>query len=202
MPVLKQSCKKCSEFLQSSHNQSILCGYCLYNPPSFNRVYALFPYEFPIMQLISRLKFHHKLIYAKAIATLFIQKILGEWYKNKPLPNLIIPIPLHEQRLKQRGFNQAYEMAKPIAKELGVAIDVTGVKRIKHTAAQNQLPSKARKINIADAFAAKRSYTGMTIAVIDDVVTTCSTVTEFSTVLRKNGAHSIDIWCCARNQKL
>lgn len=125
--------------------------------------------------------------------------IKNHWYADQPLPDLIIPIPLHSQRLHERGFNQALEIARPIAKNLAIPIDYQGIKRIKHTLAQSGLSAKARKQNISQAFAAFRDYSGLSIAVIDDVVTTSHTMMEFCRVLKNQGAAHITVWCCARN---
>ena len=205
LPILAHSCEQCAEYLHPSllsNNKSRICGACLAYPPPFDHTFALFPYCFPIIEVITKLKFQHQLGYTKVLATLFIQRILQSWYKNKSLPDLILPIPLHDKRLQHRGFNQAYEIAKPIAKAFMIPVDFTGVKRIKNTQAQSRLSSIDRQTNVANAFVAKRSYTGMTIAVIDDVMTTGYTITEFCRVIRQSGAKNIDVWCCARNQKL
>lgn len=200
LPILSYSCSQCAESISTFHHDNHLCGTCLRSPPPFDKTYALFPYRPPIIQLITRLKFQQQLSFATALATLFLSN-LQEWYKDKSLPDLIMPIPLHHKRLQQRGFNQAHEIAKPIAKALALPLDCTGIKRIKNTSAQSQLSSAKRQENIANAFVAERSYTGMAIAVMDDVVTTGYTIREFCRVLRLNGAKSIDVWCCARNQK-
>ncbi|HLB41448.1 MAG TPA: ComF family protein [Gammaproteobacteria bacterium] len=201
LPILPHSCRQCAESLPSLNHHQRVCGTCLGEPPHFDNTYALFPYHPPIIQMIARLKFQQQLSYAKGIAALFIQRIQQTWYHNKLLPDLIIPIPLHAARLRQRGFNQAYEIAKPIAKFLKLPIDFSSSKRIKNTIAQSQLPAVRRQENIANAFIVERRYTGLTIAVIDDVITTGYTVSEFCRILRQSGAKNIDIWCCARSQK-
>lgn len=196
LPILPQCCPQCAQFLPSNKIQT-KCGQCLSNPPPFDATYARFPYEAPIIQIIIKLKFQHQLSYAQALGEMFMDA-LPSWYAHQPLPDLIIPIPLHPQRLCERGFNQALEIAKPIAKTLGLAIDYQNVQRIKHTAAQSGLSADERKRNIAHAFAVKRNYKGLTIAVIDDVITTGHTIRECCKVLKQNGAARIDVWCCAR----
>ena len=98
-----------------------ICGACLKNPPPFDLTHALFPYQPPIMQLIIALKFQHQLSYAQALGEWLTQAIQQGWYRHQPLPDLIIPVPLHPRRLRERGFNQALEIARPIAAYAGSA---------------------------------------------------------------------------------
>ena len=198
LPSLSHGCRQCAAFLPESNHLDLLCGDCLQNPPPFERIYALFPYEPPVMQLIIALKFQHKLSHSRLFSHLLIEKIITEWYQNKPLPDLIIPIPLHPQRLRERGFNQALEIARPISKHLGIPLDIHGTQRTKHTAAQSGLTALERQRNITGAFAANRDYTGLSVVVVDDVMTTGQTAREISRVLRARGASRIDVWCCAR----
>lgn len=197
LPILSHACPQCAQFLPSS-SESFLCGACLAYPPPFDNTYALFPYKAPIIQLIIQLKFRHQLSIAQTLGSLMAQAIETTWYKNKPLPDLIIPMPLHKTRLKERGFNQALEIGRPIAKAHALRLDIKGIERRKATAAQSGLSAQDRKKNISQAFAARRSYAGLSVAVLDDVITTGHTMTEFCKILKQNGAKSIDVWCCAR----
>jgi ComF family protein len=158
----------------------------------------LFPYVTPVIELIIRLKFQRQLSHAQAFGELMCRAISTNWYVHKPLPELIIPVPLHRQRLRERGFNQALEIARPIAKTLAIPVDITGIRRIRDTRAQSGLPAARRKDNIAHAFAAEREYHGSHIAILDDVITTGYTIRELSKELKSRGASRIDIWCCAR----
>lgn len=198
LPILTHRCPRCAQFL-SATNAITVCGACQKKPPPFELAYALFPYQAPVIKLIIALKFYHQLHYAKLLGELLVQKIRFDWYKNKPFPELIIPIPLHPKRLRKRGFNQALEIARPVAKSLGIAMDINHVKRIKNTQEQSRLAASERQSNMADAFIANRDYTGLSIAVIDDVITTGYTITEFCKVLKaSNNPKSIHVWCCAR----
>lgn len=199
LPILPHHCQQCAQFLPSSAADSLKCGSCLSLPPDFNLTYTLFPYKPPINHLITRLKFQQQLIYARALGELMTERIKTTWYRDRPLPDLIIPVPLHTGRLAERGFNQALEIARPIARALLIPLDYQGVKRIKPTLAQSGLSAEARKHNISQAFSLTGNYQGLTLALIDDVVTTGYTVRECSRLLKKNGAVHIDVWCCARN---
>lgn len=193
---MPQSCVRCARFLQGTC--ATICGNCLANGPFFDVTYALFPYEWPVDSLIVKLKFHHQLCYAQALGELLTHKIQTVWYAARPLPDIILPVPLHPKRLRERGFNQALEIARPAAKALNLTMDVHGVKRIKATPPQSELPARKRKQNIANAFSVNKNYTGKHLAILDDVITTGHTVMELSRVLKENGAKQIDVWCCAR----
>jgi ComF family protein len=155
-------------------------------------------YQPPVTRLIRQLKFSHQLLYARILGELLAEKIRSEWYQKKSLPTVIIPIPLHPKRLQTRGFNQALEIARPIAKQLRIPIQTRGISRIKPTLAQATLSQDQRRNNISQAFALSHSVKHQNVAVVDDVVTTGSTLQEFCRLLKKNGAARIDVWCCAR----
>lgn len=148
--------------------------------------------------MIKQLKFKQRFYYAKTFADLFQARIQNDWYRNAALPDLILPMPLHTQRLCERGFNQAVEIARPIAKKFNLLLDTRGVVRHKATAAQSGLDAQHRKENIANAFTVQRDYSGLSVALLDDVVTTGSTVTELCQTLKISGARKIEVWCCAR----
>ena len=198
LPILAYGCCQCAQVLPSSLFPTPLCHTCRNTPPPFDLTYALFPYEPPIIQLILALKFRQQLSNAQALGELLHQRIQHEWYQGKPLPDLIIPVPLHPRRLQERGFNQALEIARPISKKLYIPIDRDGVHRIKYTAAQSGLSATERKRNMIQAFSTTRDYTGLSVAVIDDVITTGHTISELCSILARNGTKNIHVWCCAK----
>lgn len=201
LPSLPYCCQQCARFLplESAKDSKLYCGSCLHTPPAYHLTHALFPYQSPITEMITALKFQHQLIYAKTLGQLLSEKIERVWYRDKALPDLIIPVPLHPKRLAERGFNQALELAKPLASALRLPILKASIKRIKHTAAQSGLSAKTRQQNITRAFSSNHSYEGLTVALLDDVITTGHTMKELSKVIKKNGAKSIHVWCVARN---
>jgi ComF family protein len=174
------------------------CGGCLGRPPAFDATYALFAYLPPITKLIMELKFHHKLVNAEILGQLMADTLKNRWYYNKTLPDVIIPVPLHAKRLQERGFNQALEIARPISNLLQIPLDTLSCKRTRHTTAQARLVAEERHQNVKDAFIITQDFTGQTIALLDDVITTGQTVTELSKTLKKAGAKRIDIWAVAR----
>lgn len=201
LPLLKQGCQTCANVLPLNFSYSF-CGECLQKKPPFDATYALFSYQPPIPKLILDLKFHHALTHAKLFGELLAEKIIQEWYQKKPLPTAIIPMPLHAARLKERGFNQALEIARPVAKALNLPLIIHDVARIKSTLPNATLSSDKRKHNIKNAFLIKKSFENQHVAVLDDVITTGNTVREFCKMLKKQGAREISVWCCARRIKL
>lgn len=198
LPILPQHCTRCALFIPTMKGASLQCAKCQMHPPAYRKVMALFPYEPPIVHLLLNLKFSQKLNYAQTFGEIMTDRIRQIWYKNKPLPDLILPVPLHISRLKERGFNQTLEIARPIAKVLNIPIDTSGVRRLKKTKAQSGLNAKDRKTNLRDAFRAEKNYSGLKIAILDDIVTTGTTIQSLSVCLQENGAENIDVWAVAR----
>lgn len=198
LPILPHHCSVCARFMPSYINLDTPCGACLRQKPLYQKIYALFPYEPPIIHLIIKLKFSHKLSYAQTFGELLAERVQLDWYAARSLPDVILPMPLHPLRLRERGFNQAVEIARPVAKYLNIPLDLNGIFRIKATEAQSGLKAQERKTNMQKAFTAVRNYHGLKIAIVDDVVTTGATIESLCKTLYQNGAQSIDIWTIAR----
>lgn len=196
LPILPHHCQFCAQFLPSTTIS--ICGKCQQSRPPFDKVYAIGPYAAGIKQLIRQLKFQQQLTAAEALGILLVHKIQTVWYQHQRLPDLILPIPLHVDRLKERGFNQAIEIARPIQKHCQLPMHVTGISRTKPTLAQSGLTYRQRQANMLQAFEINDDYSGYSIALLDDVMTTGSTLRACSAALKQHGVKRIDIWCCAR----
>lgn len=201
IPKIAQVCACCALPLPIHTPVNQLCGKCLQDPPPFNKVYALFPYQAPIDNLITKLKFQGNLVYAKVLGELMANYLQAE-YKKERLPECLIPVPLHRKRLRERGFNQAVELARPIVKRLDIPLMLKSCQRVRATIAQINLPAADRRTNLRNAFNVTSIITAKHVAIIDDVVTTGSTIAELSRSLRAEGVERIDIWCCARTNSL
>lgn len=197
LPILSHSCRKCAQYLHASERDHLLCGQCLTDPPAYDKVYALFPYQTPLPRLVAGLKFEDQFSHARFFSNMMIPAIQRRWYARCTLPDLILPMPLHATRLKERGFNQAVEIATPIARSLKIILD-HGVRRNKNTLPQSTLAASERRRNIANAFTTQQRYDGQHVAIVDDVMTTGHTVNALSRLLKRQGAARIDVWCCAR----
>lgn len=199
LPWITNACSRCSTPLFHKNQNSIICGACINQPPSYNICIVPWKYQSPLENLLMGMKFFGKLSYAYLLGSL-LARVLQTHYQNKQLPECIIPVPLHRYRIRERGYNQALELARPIAKTLHLPIDVKNCNRILATAAQTSLQKKQRITNVKNAFAIKPiNYNH--VAVIDDVITTGSTVHELCLALRKQGVSRIDVWCCARTMR-
>lgn len=197
LPALEQSCKQCATPLPIQNNKTLVCGKCLSDPPPFNRTIALFHYQYPVNRLLTALKFQGKLVYAQLLGQLMTRHLQTYYPDVKNLPACIIPMPLHRKRLKERGFNQALELARPIANYFNLALDLNHCQRIKATQPQMLTPAKLRHKNIKNAFYAQ-PVAVKHVAVIDDIITTGHTMIEICKTLRKAGVEKIDVWACAR----
>lgn len=172
-----------------------ICGACLKQAPHFDATQAVFRYEFPLDRLIQSLKYAHRLASAD---------FLGQALAQLPTPfrpDLILPVPLAPARLAERGFNQALEIARPLARALGAALEIRHIHRRRNTAPQASLPWKERKQNIRHAFECEIDLTGKTVLVVDDVMTTGTTLDELARVLKAHGAARVENRILARTLK-
>lgn len=176
---------------------SLICGKCLNEPPPYHHIHALYPYSYPLPRLVAGFKFEANLCIGQFFSQRLLHSLIHRWLPQHPKPDLILAMPLHAERIKERGFNQAMEIAKPIAKALAIPLD-THTRRQLATRPQSSLSAKDRLKNMVNAFTTDHSYQGLHIAIIDDVVTTGQTVTTLAKLLNQHAAKRVDIWCIAR----
>lgn len=198
LPWVKQACRCCGQHLEAERS-GLLCGRCLQAPPAYDRTIALFEHEEPIRTLMHALKFNHRLLVAQLLGNLLVERVLS---LEDALPDLIIPVPLHYQRLKERGFNQSIEIARPIVKRLGIPMLREGVVRSKATEEQSHLGAKQRRQNVRGAFQLQSRLAEKKVVIVDDVMTTGSTVNELARVLKQAGVTEVQVWVCARASKV
>ncbi len=187
LPALAEHCPQCA--LPSP--AGAVCGSCLNHPPHFDATHALWRYEFPCDRLVQALKYRARL----ALAGFFARALA-----SRPLPevDLIVPMPLHPKRLAERGFNQALEIARGLARHLGRPIEPRGVLRVKDTLPQTELPYEERAKNVRGAFLCKLDLSGASVAVVDDVMTTGATLNELARALKRAGATRVENFVIAR----
>ncbi|HEX8874093.1 MAG TPA: ComF family protein [Nitrosospira sp.] len=176
--------------------ESRICGACLANLPAFDRSVAALEYAFPVDALLHALKYQANLAMARVLADLLAARI--DHIDRIELPDFIVPMPLHPGRLRERGFNQALEIARRISKKTGVALLPGVCQRARDTPSQTGLPWKEREQNIRGAFTCEANLEGKHIAVLDDVMTTGATLNELAKALRKSGAAHVSVWVVAR----
>jgi ComF family protein len=168
------------------------------HPPPYERCIAAWRYEPPLDYFVQRLKFNKDLVFARLLAGLFAEHLKKVYTKQEDKPDVIIPVPLHPKRLRERGFNQSVEIAKVVARQLGIPLDIRACTRPKMTQPQAELPAEQRKQNVRGAFAFHPTATYRRIALLDDVMTTGHTVNELTKTIQKASKSSVEVWVCAR----
>ncbi len=168
------------------------CGACQASPPHFDASIAAFRYAFPVEHLVQGLKYRHRLPLAGWLAEALMGRVAAAGV------DCLIPLPLSAQRMRERGFNQAQEIARPLAHRLGLPLVSDACARVRDGAPQASLPWKERQANIRHAFECRLDLTGKAIAVVDDVMTTGATLNEFARTLKRHGAARIENWVVAR----
>lgn len=177
-----------------SDDDGPVCGACLQRPPPLAAVHAAFVYAFPLDRLLPRFKFHHDL----AAGRLLVQG-MADAFGALPPPDALIPIPLHRARLRARGYDQALELAKPLARALGIPLHDRALSRIRPTSPQSELDARGRRRNLRGAFSATSGHAlPARVALIDDVMTTGATLHAAAVALQRAGARRVDAWVCAR----
>jgi ComF family protein len=164
-------------------------------PAGLNAARALSLYEDPVDRLITGLKFRGELAGARVLGTLLARHILAQDIR---LPQVLVPMPLHAARYRERGFNQAEAIATQVASRTGVPLDPTLLLRVRATAPQTTLTAAERRSNCAGAFAVPPGrHAPARVALLDDVMTTGSTAAAAAEALRAAGARHVELWACA-----
>lgn len=168
------------------------CGRCLAHPPHFDATLALHPYAFPVDVLIHAFKYEHRLA-------------PGAWFGRELAckaaqleADLVVPLPLHAARLRERGFNQALELAKVVARVRGWPLDAAVCRRQRPTSIQATLPWRERAHNMKNAFHCVRDLSGLKVVLVDDVMTTGASLDECARTLKLHGAASVTALVVAR----
>jgi ComF family protein len=158
---------------------AVVAPYC-YSPPLYRQLHAL------------------KFVGARALGRALGLLLATELDKRRTDADLLVPVPLHRDRLIDRGYNQAGEIARTVSAELGIPLRTSGVVRIKATTPQSTLRSGLRTLNTAQAFGVGGDFGGRQVAIIDDVITTAATVNSLAGKLREAGAAGVFGWAVAR----
>ena len=190
------SCPQCG--LSSS---GLLCGRCISSPPDFDATHAVFLYQYPIDMMMQRYKYGNMLNISYTFGQLLTEKSpFGTL--NISAVDLIIPMPMHPTRIKERGFNQALEIAKVLTTNCINKLDYNHVTRQTLTPPQASLPLKERVKNIKGAFKVNTEIidklVGKRIAIVDDVMTTGASLNELAKTLKNAGASHVECWVIAR----
>jgi ComF family protein len=191
LPEQGLACERCASPLLAGR----LCGACVTRPPPFSRARVPFLYAYPLDALIKAGKFSNRLDYLSHLGRILADRLQ---YTGVHPPECLVPVPLHWRRLITRGYNQALELARPLAHELGVPLCTGVCRRSRYTKPQTELSARDRVRNVRSAFRITRALPYRHIALVDDVFTTGSTARELARVLLSAGAVSVEVWALAR----
>ncbi len=176
------------------------CGQCLREPPPFTRTVCAVDYGFPWDALVARFKFHHHAELAGALAQRLQVAVQATGAQHEV--DAVVPVPLSARRLCDRGYNQAWELARQTAQAFALPAHAHALQRSLDTPAQAALHRAERERNLRNAFhvppAARHLLVGQRLALVDDVMTTGATLREASAALLRGGAASVHTWVLAR----
>ena len=193
LPWLLHCCQHCA--LPIEDQQKTLCLQCQIEPPVFDGAVCALHYSTPVDSLIKRMKFGHQLSSARVLASLLAQHLTQ---MDITSVDAILPVPLHKSRLRQRGFNQALELAKDLRKYHEIPL-LKSVTRVVNTKAQTLVKGEDRALNLSGAFTVKPGVElPKHVAILDDVITTGSTSNELARLLKNAGVEKVTVWAVAR----
>lgn len=191
LPVMDAACRRCALPLPAGES---VCGPCLGSRAPVDEVHAAYRYDAPLDRLLPRLKFAGDLAAGRLVAQLMATRL-----RDAPRPQALIPVPLHRARLRQRGFDQALELARPLGRALGLPVLEGALMRHKPTQEQSRLSAIARRRNLKGAFETRsRLPLPEHVALVDDVMTTGATLHAAAIALRRAGVRRVDAWVAAR----
>jgi ComF family protein len=200
LPVFGPACARCGEAnadatAGASADAAGPCARCSRDPPPYSRVVAPFRYAWPMDALVRGFKYGAQLPHGRVLGTLLAEAVLSS---GAPLPALLVPVPLHPARERERGYNQAWELARVAGRLLDVPVAPALCERTRATTAQASLDAAARRANLAGAFSVRRPPGVLHVALVDDVLTTGATASALASALHGAGVQRVDCWTVAR----
>lgn len=193
LPLLRHGCSRCAASFEHADLADSLCGRCQKATPTFAVVRTPFRYVAPIDRLIIGSKYAGRLDWARLLGERLAQHVQS----HADAIDAIVPVPLHRTRLRDRGYNQSLELARPVAKRLRIPIRLD-IERVRATAPQTSLSAEERRRNVRGAFMAHERVAGNRLALIDDVMTSGATAEMAARCLLAAGAAHVEVWVVAR----
>ncbi|MBT8114931.1 MAG: ComF family protein [Arenicella sp.] len=191
LPFQQDCCRRCGQLLVADMDH---CGRCLQHPPAFDLCFCPFRYQDPIADHLRKFKYQGKPEQARPLAQLLATEILAT---QLTIPELLIPVPLHPAKLRQRGFNQSWQLTRHLSRRLGIPCCNSLIVKTRVTPPQAQQKWQQRLTNVRGSFKLSRRPNVRHIAIVDDVVTTGSTAAEISKILKKYGVDYVQVWAVA-----
>ncbi|EKT57190.1 phosphoribosyltransferase family protein [Providencia burhodogranariea] len=196
LPLMPNCCPRCA---LPSEQQDVMCGRCLKQPPAWQRLVTVTPYQAPLRKLIHRYKFNSQSQLAFALARIFVLHWLNGYRQMRwPKPDMIVTIPLHPNRLWQRGFDHVAFIGEYLARWLNITYSRNSLLRTRDTLTQITLKRKYRHSNLNGAFSLTTSVTGRQVAILDDVITTGATMQAAAQLLICAGVQTVEAWSVCR----
>lgn len=198
-PINGPVCPRCGRPFESrlalAHSPGHLCRSCRERPPKFDRALSPYRYEGVLEQAIHLYKYRRRPALAGPLADLALV-----WADRLPPADLVMPVPLHPSRLREREFNQALLLADRIARGLGLPLAFEYLMRVRATRPQTELDRTERARNVRRAFAVPETagLKGRRVLLVDDVLTTGATVNECARALRRAGVEAVSVLTLAR----
>ena len=192
LDLLGCDCVLCLDYA----NDGLVCAACAASLPRaarFEGGVACYEYRFPVDRLVQRFKFAGDLAVGRWLSVQLASRVRGEGR-----PTVVVPMPLTSRRLRERGFNQAAEVARVVAHSLRVPCALRALERTRDAPPQSKLGRRARRANLRGAFRCRGRFNGRRVALIDDVITTGATARAAAQALMRAGASRVDIWAIAR----
>jgi ComF family protein len=191
LPRIRHACQHCGIALW--HNG--LCGVCRINPPHTDKIISPLVYRYPVTEAIKNIKYNQRVAMILPLASMLLESLSS---RTGPPPEIMLPVPLHFRRWVSRGFNQSIEICKILNSELHIPYEPALIRRIDNTRPLFPLSPSERARQLKGAFRISGTLGYRSVAIVDDVVTTASTVNEMALLLRANGVEHIEAWTLAR----
>lgn len=195
LPWQGHACAVCAlPMPTSAESDTVVCAECRLTPPPWRQAQAVFHYRFPVDRLIAAFKYQHQLALTDLFADLLAARLTPD-----DAASVIVPVPLHPNRLRERGYDQTLLLAKALARLSGIPCHHTSLRRQRDTPMQKLLDREARRANLLDAFACDdKALAGQHVLLIDDVLTTGATLSVLTEVLLNAGATTVQALVIAR----
>ncbi|MDA0789086.1 MAG: ComF family protein [Proteobacteria bacterium] len=196
LPWLGTACRRCAIPLTASHAApgERVCGPCATRPPPFENAWAAFRYVWPVDRMILNFKERGHLASGRVLAELVLDSFSEG---HRPAADLLVPVPLHRRKLRERGFNQSREIARTLGAGWGIPV-TTAARRVRDTLPNKRLSRADRLHNLRHAFLARTRFGGEHVMIVDDVMTTGATARALAQTLLAAGAGAVSVCCIAR----
>jgi len=198
LPRVRHACALCARPLKiipaGGPEATPVCGRCLAQPPPWNAALAPLRYGFPVARMLRELKYEGRLLRARLLG-----ELLGHWARSRQGSiEVLLPVPLHPRRWRERGFNQARELAAAAGRVLRLEMVDNLCLRLRDTPPLWDLRAAQRRVVLKGAFKAADGVRGRRIALVDDVLTTGATAGAITQTLLRAGAARVEVWTIAR----